>query len=184
MQALRSLLYCPVTTPNWDSSSGLPVDRHKCATRLSAQVAINSCRWVEQSPQAPAKAQELTVTIEPIHKRSSCASRCAFPLVQPLQRSAVRCWQLSCPPVCLLLCPSRWISTGPGGHCFHFAKSISHTILGWDSEEKVGGQSHSLSPKLEVSSCLEHLRWNQVPEEAQHFSISSNIAVIAEIDDT
>jgi hypothetical protein len=56
--------------------------------------------------------------------------------------------------------------------------------LGWNSEEKVGGESHSLSPILEFSSFLENLWWNQVSKEAKHFSISSNFGVIADIDDT
>ena len=53
IQVLRSLLYCPTITLNWPSISGLPVDRQRCPTLISAQVWISEWRSVEQSPQAP-----------------------------------------------------------------------------------------------------------------------------------
>ena len=89
---------------------------------------------------------------------------------------------VSCPPVCLLLCSPRWITTGPGGHCFNFAKSISHPVWSWHSQEEVRSEPHSLSPILEFSSFLESLWWNQVSKEAEDFCISSDFAVIADID--
>ena len=85
-------------------------------------------------------------------------------------------------PACLLLCSPRWITTGPGGHCFYFAKSISHPVWSWHSQEEVRSEPHSLSPILEFSSFLESLWWNQVSKEAENFCISSNFAIVTNVD--
>ena len=84
-------------------------------------------------PKLQHQAQQLTIAVQPCHQRTSCSCCWSSPLIKPLERSAVRCRQLSCPPINLLLSSPRRISTGPGGHSLHFAKSISHPIWSWDS---------------------------------------------------
>ena len=54
MQVLSNLLYWLTMTLNCPSSSGLPVERQRCSTLLSAQIWTKLWRSLLQSPQAPA----------------------------------------------------------------------------------------------------------------------------------
>ena len=54
MQVLSNLLYWLTITLSCPSSSGLPVERQRCSTLLSAQIWTRLWRSLLQSPHAPA----------------------------------------------------------------------------------------------------------------------------------
>ena len=88
MQELKSLLYWLTFALNCPSSSGRPVDRHRCSNRLSAHVWTRVWRSAEQSPHA------LTTK----HKRSpnpcnlAISSSSPIPIISTLTAP----WALGC----------------------------------------------------------------------------------------
>ena len=78
IQELQSLLYWLTITLSCPSNSGRPVDRHRCSTRLSAQVWTRLCRSAEQSPNAPTTKYKRSQHLSHL---APCAPGLAAPVV-------------------------------------------------------------------------------------------------------
>ena len=92
--------------------------------------------------------------------------------VQPLQWPPVRAWELSCPPVHLLLGPGDGVARDSGGNELEFAQWVKRTSRGGETQTKIWTKAGTFPAKLQLTTLCSEGSRNQVSEDAMRMRIS------------
>ena len=182
MQVLNSLLYWPTITLSCPSNSGCAVDRQRCSPH---RFGSNCGDLLSNPPMLPptntsapqnpeASPPEAPFRLELCPRAAGLTSLAD----DDTNRAALL---LFYPPASQF---SQRVAADPGGHNLDFAKSVPYSVRRWNSEKEVWSEPYPLTAVLQFSSCLHHVRWQQVTKPPENFSLCPHLALIANIHNT